>query len=152
MQEIFDQLWNLLLGAVPTMLLFLLLVLAYQLLVQGPLNRVLKERRDRTEGALEDARKSIEDAEARAAEYANRLRQARAEALKAREQRVQQWSAERDAALDAAREAAGRTVSEAKAQIETETTNARRTIESAAGQLAEQVVRAVLPLAAGGAR
>jgi F-type H+-transporting ATPase subunit b len=152
MQEIFDQLWNLLLGAIPTMLLFLVLVLAYQFLVKGPLDRVLKERRDRTEGALEAAHKAIKDAEAKAAEYADRLRQARAEALKARERRVQQWNLERDAALEASRHAAGQKVSEAKAQIETETANARKSIESGSAELADRVVRAVLPLAAGGTR
>jgi F-type H+-transporting ATPase subunit b len=92
---------------VPTVLLFIVLVLAYQFLVQGPLTATLKERRARTEGAIEDAHKAIAQAEARAAEYAAKLRQARAEVYKVREQRVKQWNAERDAALDAARKAAG---------------------------------------------
>ena len=49
---------------------------------------------------MEDAQKAIAQAEARAAEYADRLRQARAEVYKVREQRVKQWNAERDAALE----------------------------------------------------
>ena len=77
MQEIFDQLGTLLLGSVPTILLFIVLVAAYQLLVQGPLSATLKERRARSEGAVEDAHKAIARAEARAAEYAEKLRQAR---------------------------------------------------------------------------
>ena len=101
MQEIIGQLGTLFLGAVPTILLFLVLVLAYQFLVQGPLTATLKRRRARTEGAIEDAQKAIAEAEAKAAEYAARLRQARGEVFKIREERIKQWNAERDTALRA---------------------------------------------------
>jgi F-type H+-transporting ATPase subunit b len=152
MQEIIQQVGTLLLGAVPTILLFIVLVLAYQFLMQGPLTAILKERRARTVGAVEDAHRAIAQAEARAAEYAAKLRQARAEVFKMREARVKQWGAERDAALDAARKAAGQKVAQAKAELEAEAAQARQSIQVSAGELANQVVRAVLPLAAGGSR
>jgi F-type H+-transporting ATPase subunit b len=152
MQEIIQQVGNLLLGAVPTILLFIVLVLAYQFLVQGPLTATLKERRARTEGAVEDAHKAIAQAEARAAEYAAKLRQARAEVFKVREQRVKQWNAERDAALDAARKTAGLKVNQARIALEAEADKARQSLQASAGDLAAQVVRAVLPMAAGGSR
>ena len=106
MQEIIQQLGTLFLSAIPTILLFTVLVLAYQFLVQGPLTATLKERRARTEGAQENARQAIAQAEDLATEYAEKLRQARGEVFKAREARLKQWAAERDAALDAARKAA----------------------------------------------
>jgi F-type H+-transporting ATPase subunit b len=149
MQEIFQQLGALFIGAVPTMLLFIVLVLAYQFLVQGPLTATLKERRARTEGAQEDAQKAIALAEARVAEYADKLRAARGEVFRTREARVKQWNAERDAALDAARKAAGLKVNQAKSELEAEATQARLAIQASAGDLARQVVRAVLPMAAG---
>jgi F-type H+-transporting ATPase subunit b len=152
MQEIIQQVEALFLGSVPTVLLFIVLVLAYQFLVQGPLSATLKQRRARTEGAIEDAHKAIAQAEARAAEYADKLRQARGEVYKVREQRVKQWNAERDAALDAARKAAGLKVRQAKAELDAEAAQARLTIQASAGELARQVVRAVLPLTAGGSR
>ena len=152
MQEIIQQLEGFFVGALPTMLLFIVLVLAYQFLVQGPLSRTLKQRRARTIGALEDAQKAIERAEARAAEYTARLREARADVYKAREQRVKQWTAERDAALDAARKAAGQKVAQAKTDLDAEAAQARKNIESSAGDLASQVVRAVLPATAGSSR
>ncbi len=152
MQDILQQLGELLVGAIPTALLFIVLVFAYQFLVQGPLTAVLERRRALTEGAMEDARKAIAQAEAKAAEYAERLRQARADAYKLREQRVKQWSAERDAALDTARKAAGQRVRQANAELEAEATSARKAIQAAAADLAGQAVRAVLPLAAGGSR
>lgn len=152
MQEIFDQLGNLLLGTVPTILLFIVLVVAYQLLVQGPLSAMLKERRARTEGAVEEAHKAIARAEAKAAEYAEKLRQARGEVFKAREQRVKQWNAEREIALDAARRSAGVKVRQARAELEAEADQARLSVQAGAGDLANRVVRAVLPFAAGGSR
>jgi F-type H+-transporting ATPase subunit b len=152
MQEIIQQLGTLFLGAVPTALLFIVLVLAYQFLVQGPLTATLKERRARTEGAVEDAQKAIARAEAKAAEYAAKLSQARAEVFKMREQRVKQWTAERDATLDAARKVAGVKVSQAKAELEAEAALAKAALQASAGDLARQVVCAVLPVAAGGSR
>ena len=152
MQEIIQQLEGFFVGAVPTMLLFIVLVLAYQFLVQGPLTETLKQRRALTIGALEDAQKAIEKAEASAAEYAAKLRQARAEVYKAREQRVKQWTSERDAALDVARKAAGQKVAQARVELEAEAEQARKSIESSAGELASQVVRAILPAAAGSSR
>jgi F-type H+-transporting ATPase subunit b len=152
MDEIIQQVGTLLLGAIPTALLFIVLVLCYQFLVQKPLSRTLDERRARTEGAIEDAHRAIAKAEARAAEYANKLRQARAEIFKIREQRIKQWNVERDAALDSARKSAGLTVSQARAELETEAGNARQAIQASAADLAGQVVRAVLPMAAGGMR
>lgn len=140
------------LGAIPTVLLFIVLVLAYQFLIQRPLNRTLAERRARTSGAVEDAHKAIARAEQRAQEYADKLRHARAEIFKARELRIQQWNAERDAALNEARKAAGARVTQAKAGIEAETATARQTIQASSGELAGQVVRAVLPVAVGGMR
>lgn len=139
------------LGAVPTMIVFVVLVIAYQILIQKPLTATLKERYARTAGAVEDAKKAIIRAEERAAEYDTRLRQARAEVFKAREQRIKQWTAERDAALDAARKTAGQKVAQAKAELEAEAAQARKSIKVSAGELAGQVVRAVLPAAAGSA-
>jgi F-type H+-transporting ATPase subunit b len=150
MEDILVQVGALLVGAIPTALLFILLVLAYQFLMQSPLTATLKKRRALTLGAMEDARKAIEQAEKRTAEYAARLRQARAEAYKLREERLKQWSQERDTALEAARKAAGSKVHQAAAQVEAEAAQARQAIQASAADLAGRAVRAVLPAPAGG--
>jgi F0F1-type ATP synthase, subunit b len=152
MQAIVQQLGSMFIGAIPTMILFIILVVAYQILVQGPLTATLKRRRELTEGAMEAAQKAIAQAEERTAEYGTKLRQARAEVYKIREQRLKQWNAERDAALEAARKAAAQKLSQAKAEIEAETATAKQAIQASAGELAGQVVRAVLPVGAGGSR
>jgi F-type H+-transporting ATPase subunit b len=152
MQEIIQQLETLFLSAIPTILLFTVLVLAYQFLVQEPLTATLKERHARTEGAQEQAHQAIAQAEDLAANYAEKLRQARGEIFKAREARLKQWGAERDAALETARKAAVLKVNQAKAALEAEAAQARLAIQASVGDLARQVVRAVLPVAAGGSR
>lgn len=152
MQLIIQQLGGYFIAAVPTALLFIVLVLAYEFLVQKPLTATLKLRRARTQGAVEDAHKAIELAEQRAAEYAAKLRQARAEIFRAREDRIKQWNAERDGALEAARKAAGAKVSQAKAELETEAARAQQAIQASVADLAGQVVRAILPATAGGSR
>jgi len=152
MQAVIQQLGDLVLSSLPTLILFIILVLAYQGLVQGPLSRTLKERRARTSGAMDEANKAIAAAEAKAAEYANKLRQARAEIFRAREQRLQQSAKEREAVLDAARKASVQRVLESKHGLDKEADAARTAVMATADQLAEQVVRAVMPATAGGTR
>jgi len=152
MQDIIQQLGQLLVSAIPTALLFIVLVIAYQFLVQGPLTAVLAKRRALTLGAMEDAQKAIAEAEAKATEYADRLRHARADVFKLREQRQKQWQAERDAALDAARKSASDKVRQAKVALDAEADAARKAIQSSVADLASQALRAILPAAAGGTR
>jgi F-type H+-transporting ATPase subunit b len=152
MHEILIQVGALLVGAIPTAALFIVLVVAYQILIQGPLTQTLKQRHALTEGAVEDARKAIELAESRTADYAEKLRLARAEAYKIREQRIRQWNTERESALEKARQAASGRVGAARSEIDAEAATARVAIEASASDLASQAVRAVLPAGAGGSR
>jgi len=145
LDELLRQLGDLVLGSVPTMIIFLILVVAYRYILYGPLVRTLAERRARTTGALEAAHAAIAAADAKAQEYEAKLRAARAEIFHQREQRLQQWAAQKDAAVAAARNTARQRIDQARAGIEAEVAAARTQIESAAGQLAAQVRQAVLP-------
>ena len=145
--EILHQLGGLVLGSVPTMVFFLLLVAAYGWLVRKPLEKTLAERRARTTGAVEKARGAIAAAEAEATVYEEKLRSARSEIMAARERKLQQWQAERDQAVKAARDAAQARVNAAKQEIEGMSVGARKQIEEATALLSEQILRAVLPAA-----
>jgi F-type H+-transporting ATPase subunit b len=148
MDEILQKLVPLLLGAVPTMLIFVFLVLAYKFILHGPLLKVLAERRARTEGAIERAQAAIAAADAKTQEYEAKLRAARAEIFRARENRVKAWAAERESALAAARQAARERVTAAKAAIEEQTESSSREIEHAVEALAGDVLKAILPAGA----
>src|SRR5271170_1908858 len=143
--ELLRQLGDLALGSVPTMILFVLLVLAYRFVLYGPLMRTLAERRERTLGAVEKAHAAIAAADAKTQEYEAKLRAARAEIFHRREQRVKQWNAQRESALASARLAARERVAAAIAALDTEAAAARRQIEASVDQLAGQILRAILP-------
>lgn len=148
MDELLRQLESLAIGAIPTLILFILLVPAYRFILFRPLMKVRAERRERTMGAMEKSRLAIAAADARTQEYEAKLRGARLEILRQREQRMLQRNAEKDSVLAAARLAAQQRVHEAQAALEAQTREARREIEGAAGTLAAQVLAAVLPGAA----
>jgi F-type H+-transporting ATPase subunit b len=143
--EILTQLGGLVLGSVPTIVLFILLVILYEFIVHRPLGRTLAERRARTSGAMEQARNAIAAAEAETSAYEEKLRIARSEIMAARERRLQGWQAERDAALEAARGAAQEQVRSGRLQIESASVEARKQIEAATSLLTDQILKAVLP-------
>lgn len=143
--ELLRQLGELVLGSVPTMIIFLILVFAYRFILYGSLVKTLAERRARTTGAVEAAQAAIAAADAKSQEYEAKLRAARTEIFHQREQRIQQWTAQKDAALASARLSAQERVAQARTGIEADAASARQQIESAAGQLAAQVLQSVLP-------
>jgi F-type H+-transporting ATPase subunit b len=145
MDEMLNQLGGLVLGSVPTIVLFLLLVVAYGLLVRRPLDRVLAERRARTTGAVEQARGAISEAEAKTADYEDKLRRAKAAIFEARDKRLKQWSAERDQALAEARAATAEKVQAAKGEIDQSLDVAKLQIEGMSAELSEMILRAVMP-------
>jgi F-type H+-transporting ATPase subunit b len=145
MDVIFHQLGDLAIGSIPTIIIFVALVLAYRFVLYGPLTRTLAERRDRTKGAVERAQAAIAAADAKAQEYEAKLRAARAEIFHHREQRIQQWNTERDHALASARLTAQERVRAAEAALATQAAEARKQIEGSTEQLAAQILQAILP-------
>ncbi len=143
--DIFKELGDLVLGSVPTMIFFVLLVAAYGLLVRGPLDKVLAERRARTTGAVEQARGAIAAAEAETTVYEDKLRSAKAEIFAMREQRLAGWQAERDATLRQVRDASAQQVELARQSIEADGLRAKAQVEASSGDLAARILAAVLP-------
>jgi F-type H+-transporting ATPase subunit b len=145
--ETLKQVGGLLLGALPTVVFMVSLYASYSLLVHKPLVRVLGERRSRTEGAIERARADIAAAEARTAEYEQRLREARVAVFKNQEARRQQAQQARAAALAAARAKAQAQVGQARAAIERDKVAAQANLQAEGGKLAGEIIRAVLQAA-----
>jgi F-type H+-transporting ATPase subunit b len=145
MDQILNQLGELVLGSVPTMVLFILLVIAYGVLVRRPLGLILAERRSRTAGAVEQAKGAIAAAEAETSVYEEKLRRAKAEIFEARERRLKQWNAEREAALEQVRQATQERIRAAKQGIDVSVADARSQIEGVSAELSSRVLAAVLP-------
>ncbi|MGO9865641.1 MAG: ATP synthase F0 subunit B [Terriglobales bacterium] len=148
MDQTLQQLGELLLGAVPTVILLASLYVLYTFIVHRPLTAVLAERRNRTQGAMEKARADIAAAEARTAEYEQRLREARQKVFQNQEARRRKASEVRAQAVNQARVRAQEQVKQARAAIEDDKGQAMSKLESEAVRLATDIVRAVLrPLA-----
>ncbi len=151
MQEILKQLGDLVLGSLPTVIFFLILLGAYGALVRRPLDRVLAERFGRTGGAMNEAKAAISAAEQKTTEYETKLRKARAEMFEARTARQKAATEARDRALAEAREAAQHRIAVARASVETSGAEAKAQIEAGAATLSQQVLAAILPHRAGSA-
>jgi F-type H+-transporting ATPase subunit b len=145
MDQILNQLGELVLGSVPTMILFILLVAAYGLLVRRPLDRILAERRARTLGAVEQARSAIAAAEAETTAYEDKLRAAKAEIFQARDQKLKQWNAEREAALAQVRQHMQERIRGARQEIEQSSQQTRLQIVALSDELSSRILDAVLP-------
>lgn len=156
MEQTLRQLGELLIGAIPTVVLLLTLYGLYHVLVHKPLEAVLAERRKRTQGAVEKARADIGIAAQRASEYEDHLRQARLAVFKTLDNRRKQAVEARAAAVAQARERAQQQIAQAKAQLEEETAAARATLSAASDSIANQIIQTVLqsagPAAAAGGR
>jgi F-type H+-transporting ATPase subunit b len=149
MGQTLRQLGELLLGAVPTVILLGMLFAFYTLLVHRPLTAVLAERRSRTQGAMEKARADIAAAEARTSDYEQRLREARLKIFKNQEARRQQAMQSRAEVVNRARARAQEQVKEARAGIEQAKQQILLSLQAEAGQLAYEIVRTVLRPVAG---
>src|SRR5579863_6608214 len=144
MDQTLRQLGELLLGAVPTVILLALLYALYKAIVHKPLRRVLEERRSKTEGAVEKSKADIAAADARTSEYEQKLREARAAVFRAQEAKRQAVLQARAKALGEARTKAHAQVQAAKADIEKDRVAAEKGLQSEAATLAQEIVRRVL--------
>jgi F-type H+-transporting ATPase subunit b len=150
MDETLHQLGELLLGSIPTVILLALLYALYTAIVHKPLQRVLAERRGKTEGAVEKSRADIARAEERTAEYEQKLREARAEVFRAQEAKRQAALQSRTNAVNEARTKAQAQVQAAKKDIESDRAAAEAGLQGEAGKLAQEIIRRVLQPAGAG--
>lgn len=144
MDETLRQLGGLLFGSIPTIVLLLVVYMAYAVLVHRPLARVLAERRAKTEGAIEKARADVATAEARTVEYEQRLREARTAVFKVQEARRQAALQARAAAVAQARERARQQIQQAREAIEKDKIAAQDGLQADSSRLANEIIRRVL--------
>ena len=144
MEETLRQLGEIALGSIPTILLFLIVYAAYRFLVHKPMAKVLGERYERTEGAVQKARADISAAEAKTSEYEQRMREARVAIFKSQEARRQAALATRAEAARIAREMASAQLAEARKRIAAEAEAAKVQLLPETERLANEVIRTIL--------
>lgn len=144
MEATLHALRELLIKAIPTFLLVLLLHFYLKAVFFRPLGRVLEERRRATEGVRQRAEELLARAAARAAEYEEALRNARAEIYREHEALRQRWHQEHARAVADARAGARAMIERARGEIESQLEDARRLLEVRSKQLAAEIVETVL--------
>ena len=144
MQEIANKLAELLLGAVPTFFIVLGLYGFLRVIFFGPMEKILKERHAATAGAQQAAAGSIATAEAKAAEYASALDQARAEIFRSREAERQKTLQARAALVEKTKAAAAERIRTARAEMDADLEAARTGLRAQTQELAESIIRTVL--------
>jgi F-type H+-transporting ATPase subunit b len=153
MNETLSQLGELLLSSIPTIFFLLIVWFAYRMIVHKRLEQVLAERHRLTEGAVQQAQAEIASAEARTAEYEQRLREARTQIYKAQEARRRQAMERRNAALTQARQQAEEMIQSARNDLNGDMAAARVMLSQHADALANEIVESILrPVAAMGGR
>ena len=144
MDETLRQLGGLLLGSIPTVIMLVLLYGIYTVVVHKPLAKVLAERRAKTEGAIEKARADVAAAEAKTAEYEQRLREARVAVFRHQETRRQAALQARAGAVATARTRAQEQVKQAREAIEQGKISAQESLQAESGRLANEIIQRVL--------
>ncbi len=151
MDTILRQIGELLISSIPTIISLLIVWVGYRYIVHGKLQQVLEQRHALTQGAIQRAQEEIAKAEARTAEYEQRVREARAEIYKTQQANRQRVMDTRNAALAEARQQAGDKVKEARASLVSTVASSKAALRDQADALADKVIETVLkPAAAGG--
>lgn len=110
--------------------LFLVLWLSLKRLLFDPMLSVLENRERRSEGALEEAHRTREEAQEMEEEYRRSISAARGSALQQVEEMYREEEERNRALLEAAREQAAAIMAETRQRMRNETQEARRTLEA----------------------
>ena len=103
MEQTLQALVVILLKSIPTICLLLLLFFYLKAMLFAPLEKVLKQREELTEGARRAAEQSLAAADRKQQEYEARFREARAEVYRAQEETRKVWLSDQTAQIADAR-------------------------------------------------
>ena len=142
--EIVNQLGQLFLQAVPTVIIVFFFYLFMRWSFFGPMARVLSERRKRAEGARVEAEASRVAVREKLQTYNETLKKARTEIFAEQESQRRRTVDQRQATINTARATAQAALQEAKKSLAAEVQAARTELEQSSGTLADQIAEAVL--------
>ena len=144
MSDLFHQLGELFLLAVPVAIIVLIFYFLMRSIFFQPLLKVMAERDSRTLGAQKAADTAQAAAGAKEREYQDALRQARAKVYAEQEADRKKLMDERAAILKDARGKADAEVNSAKERVAGEFAGARKEIEATSAQLAVEIAGRIL--------
>ena len=144
MQETLQALGGILLKAIPTVIFLIILHFYLKAVLFGPLDRMLKQRRELTEGARKVAEDSLAAATRKAEEYEAKLRDARAVVYKQQEEIRKRWLEEQAQQVADARASSESAVKAAREALALDADVARKSLQESSKAVADQIVATVL--------
>jgi len=144
MEQTVQALGGILLKAIPTVVLLIILHFYLKSALFGPLDRVLKQRRELTEGARKVAEDSLAAASRKAEEYETKLREARAAVYRQQEEIRKGWLEDQAKQVNQARERHDAAVKSAREAIAADAAAARASLQESSKAVADQIVATVL--------
>ncbi len=144
MDVVLAQLGDLIVRSLPTLFLVLLLHFYLKAVFYGPLEKALADRKEATTGTRKAADEALKAAEAKAAEYEAKIRDARGQIYKEQEAIRTQLRQQQAAAVAAVKAHSDGAIREARATVAAEVADATAGLASRGEQLASQIAQAVL--------
>jgi len=144
MGDILNQLGQLFVQTIPTVVFVGVLLFALDRLLFRPMTRVLKQRQEETVGALARAREQAAETETKAREYEAAFQAARQEVYRQREADRHAVLAEREAALKRARAESESLLTQAQAELAAQVEAARKELQASGQALASQIAESIL--------
>jgi F-type H+-transporting ATPase subunit b len=151
MEQTFQALGGLLVKAIPTICFLLLLHFYFKAMLFGPLEKVLKQRDELTEGARKAAQASLAAAERKEQEYETKLRDARSEVYRAQEETRRRWLEDQASQTAQARQRSEAAVRAAREQIAADAAASHQSLAETSSKLADEIVTVILARPAGSA-
>jgi F-type H+-transporting ATPase subunit b len=144
MEQIFVQLKAIIIRALPTFFLFVALYLFLKKVLFEPMERVLEERRKRTEGTVEDSQAILAQIEEKLRGYDRSVNEARAVIFQEQEANRKRLATEQAAMLEVARTKASERVAAARAELSAEVASSKQTLAAEADRIASEIANVVL--------
>src|SRR5215469_14959225 len=144
MDHTLQQLGGILLKAIPTVALLLIVHFYLKFMFFRPLQKVLAERKQATQGTKEKAELLLAKADQTQAAIEAALRKAREEIYQEQEEARKQWTNEQTARLDQARHQSHDLIHQAQTQLEADVDRAKKDLAETADALAEEIARTLL--------
>ena len=144
MEQTLQALGGILLKSIPTIVFLIILHFYLKAVLFGPLDRILKQRRELTEGARKVAQDSLAAATRKADEYDAKLRDARAVVYKEQEEMRKRWLEEQGDEVAQARTRMEASVKTAREALAADAAAAQASLKDACSTLADQIAETVL--------
>lgn len=144
MGDILKPVGELLLQAVPTIVLVVFLYFFLKSMLFDPLAKVLAEREAQTAGARDSAAVSLKRADEKAAAFEASLRDAKGELYKEQEATRREWLDDQSGQLTGARTKAEEMIAKGKSELAADTEAAKSTLAAQSEALADHIAKVLL--------